>query len=550
MSYEAKIVLDSISPAQARITTMVVTYPRFIHSEILTHRDRARNSASSRAIPFPTMCSRIESDPVVPLAWLSEQRGMQGGDEIPEALRPLARAIWLKARDDAVRHARVLHEIDKSCSNDTFKPYLPMLSVEELDALENYVQCKAWESDTFPNEDALIKVHKSLPNRIVEPWMWITVVMTATEWRNFFRLRCHPDAEQHFQKIARMMRDALEASQPVERRYHLPYVEGTPDARAVLAFAETRRGGAIDRDDRTYVDTLMRVSTARCARVSYLTHEKTSDPAKDLELFEKLYTGSGFGHWSPMEHPCEAFDACSTMSGPFRGWKQFRKRFPQERAGSTLMEVLVAIMLLMIAILPIIALIAVGTLRMAKATQLTNATVLRYSAEARLDLHPWFIQDPDQDGDLAEHATERYVYDPLGSGNTFGNVTRYGVDMPGVFESDSGNYSWLATMRKQSELSADVEIVVFYRRGYEQSQVYPAAITKGSNVVGVTGTLPIKRGGFIMDADTTRWYRVADVRDGSILLETPAIESGSSLVAPTGIVDCYPLGVVTTSKSP
>ena len=70
---EAKIITDSISPQGNRITTFLLTYPRFIHSELMTHRVFSRNSASSRAIPFEKMVKMIEEDPFIPIAW---QKGL------------------------------------------------------------------------------------------------------------------------------------------------------------------------------------------------------------------------------------------------------------------------------------------------------------------------------------------------------------------------------------------------------------------------------------------------------------------------------------------
>jgi hypothetical protein len=291
--FEAKVVLDTLAPNGRRLTTMSWKYPRFIHAEILTHRDRARNSASSRAIPWPAMMARIEENPVVPLRWGSEKSGMQTGGEIENPAA--ATSVWLEARDNALRSAQALAELG---------------------------------------------VHKSLVNRITEPWMWIEVVMTATDWQNLWRQRCHPDAEIHFQEIAGMARAAYEASTPREpletiiagyddgygKGYeertilsHLPYVVGAPDEDQLI-------GSELS------LNELMRISTARCARVSYLTHEGTREPQKDLVLFERLATGSGFGHWSPMEHPATAHDNPNHRSGPFRGWQQFRKEFAMECA--------------------------------------------------------------------------------------------------------------------------------------------------------------------------------------------------------------------------
>lgn len=191
---------------------------------------------------------------------------MQTGGEID---RPdLAEIVWLHARDNAVLAAQQLAELG---------------------------------------------VHKSICNRLTEPWMWITVVMSATEWNNFFRLRCHPDAEIHFQKIAGMIRDALAASRPAlihPGGWHLPFT--------VLS------------DFDNPIEEVCKASVARCARVSYLTHEGKRDFAKDIELFDRLVQGSGFGHWSAHEHVASASHVPDRRSGPFIGWNQYRKSFTNE----------------------------------------------------------------------------------------------------------------------------------------------------------------------------------------------------------------------------
>ena len=343
MSYYAKVILDSMCvDTGKRITTLELRYPRFIHSEILTHRDRARNSASSRAIPFPTMCERVTGDPVVPLQWLSEQKGMQGGDEVPAPLRPLARAIWLRSMESQLRKAEELHLLSRTAHELVRGPigahrdpghYNRLASYSGMLSAEEHAMLRAWCKD----DESVVKVHKSIPNRLIEPWMWITVVMTATEWNNFFRLRCHPDAEIHFQKIAGMARDAIRESDPLEENagsWHLPYVTGAPDQVELCRAVETSNYTIEDsRMVNMKLEALVRVSVARCSRVSYEKQGKLSELQEDFDQFERLYKGSGFGHWSPMEHPAVALHGGDYWrTGPFVGWRQYRKFFPQECA--------------------------------------------------------------------------------------------------------------------------------------------------------------------------------------------------------------------------
>jgi thymidylate synthase ThyX len=294
MAYAAKIIADSVSPAKVRLTTFEITYPKFVHNELMTHRMFSRNTASSRAIPFKKTVEQVVKDPVMPVWWGRNQAGMQAKEELNEEIKTPARMKWLNARDQAVEIAY------------------------QLDALG---------------------VHKQLVNRIIEPWMWITAIVTATDFDNFFHLRCHPDAQPEIKEIAEMMRDLYHgASDPFESKFwqeqlgligwHLPYVRME------------------DLETCTDIEALCRISTARCARVSYLTHDGKRDHSEDLKLCKRLEES---GHWSPFEHVArpakesdlQGFAAAARLLMPaylsqagyfgnFRGWIQFRKQFQNE----------------------------------------------------------------------------------------------------------------------------------------------------------------------------------------------------------------------------
>jgi hypothetical protein len=285
MAFEVRVEQDSVWNGR-RITTVVATYPRCIHAELMTHRAFCRNAASSRAIPVRKMLQQIKDDPFIPMRWGMNQSGMQQGAVLDADGAQMAEDVWLCARDQAVHYVEQLLELN---------------------------------------------LHKSLPNRILEPWSWITTVVTATEWANFFRLRRHKDAEVHFQKLAVMLYDEMKASAPVERVAHFPFLDAEEHEQATWA----HRTDNYEEEHRWAM-----ISSARCARVSYLTLDGRKSVEDDLKLADRLVQGSGFGHWSPMEHAAFGKDRefRDDFIGPYRGWYSFRSTCPGENLVGHLAE--------------------------------------------------------------------------------------------------------------------------------------------------------------------------------------------------------------------
>ena len=223
---------------------MEVVMHRFVLAEFNTHRKFSRNSASSRAIPARKQLERVMTDPAWPIEWPAEQKGMQGGELLQGVdlinAQTMLNKVWLN-----------------TCK--TVASYL-----------------------SYPDGE---KLHKSLINRLLEPFMWHTVVVSSTEWDNFFAQRCSTLAQPEIRAVAKCMEEALSASKPqklMEGGWHYPY---------------------INQEELYYWDwqTLVKLSVARCARVSYLTHDGKRDPQADLDLYEKLVSADP-GHWSPCEH--------------------------------------------------------------------------------------------------------------------------------------------------------------------------------------------------------------------------------------------------------
>jgi hypothetical protein len=311
MTIEAKIICDSISPQGIRLVTMQLRYPRFIHAEELTHRiistepegifyeaipdgfmydkDLSRNASSSRAIPVDRMIEDLRRDPAQPVYWGSNKPGMQAGAE---------------------------------------------LEGPELEAVKNLWNISMENSILFAQDMVRLGLHKQIANRILEPWAHINVVVTATEWDNFFALRAHKDAQPEMQALAISMMMAKHDSNPAELQpgeWHLPYVtkEDFSAARFLL------KKGRVTRDEPMYDElvekVLIGVSVARCARVSYLTHDgRQTTVEEDHALYERLVGGKPI-HASPAEHqatPDEYLNAGylnSDQHGNFQGWRQYRK---------------------------------------------------------------------------------------------------------------------------------------------------------------------------------------------------------------------------------
>lgn len=266
----AKIIEDSISQTGVRLVTLQLSYPRFIHSEFMTHRVFSRNASSSRAIPLAKTIAMVRESPAEPIHWGVNQPGMQAQIELAGKERSLARELWLKAAEAAATYA------------------------EQLSTLG---------------------VHKQVANRVLEPYVRISVIVTATEWSNFFVLREHSDAQPEIQFLATSMQKAIRSSVPREvslRRdsvagWHLPYVTKA------------------ERTEFPDPIFLAKLSAARCARVSYLTHEgQTPSHEKDLVLYDRL-VGSVPLHASPIEHQATPLSHADSWSRNFRGWYQYRE---------------------------------------------------------------------------------------------------------------------------------------------------------------------------------------------------------------------------------
>jgi len=298
--YYAKMICDSVSQEGKRICTLEIRYPRFILAELNTHRMISKNTSSSRAIPISKMIDSVSNKPAMPIKWGLNQAGMQAKGDGES--KPAYIAAWAQGANLAVETAKNLQDLG---------------------------------------------LHKQISNRVMETYAFVTTVITSTTWDNFFNLRIHPAAQPEICYLAELIKDCMEKSKPdliSNHGWHLPYID-------VSDFRDASGTG------RLYdYELALKCSVARCARVSYLNHDKENPSIEeDVSLYSMLverpckvkgmeFTESDPVHASPAEHQAkpmidihtdgEYFDFAEGVthidrdgfygSNNFKGWIQFR----------------------------------------------------------------------------------------------------------------------------------------------------------------------------------------------------------------------------------
>lgn len=289
---KAFVIADSVNPKGVRITTLELEYPRFIHAEFMTHRVFSRNSASSRAIPVAKVIEQVRINPAMPVHWGKNQAGMQAKEELSSTEILNAEIQWRAAAREAADFAEYM-------SNN-------------------------------------IGLHKQVVNRILEPFQLMKVVVTSTEWNNFFWLRDHADAQPEIKVLAQAMKAAMQESEPFELEYgmwHLPYVQQVIGGGTQFCYDE--------QDNRIDIEQAIKISCSSCAQVSYRKLDTSLEKAETI--YQKLVESepvhaSAFEHVAKCSNPrAEDYDEIgwtqadifgNAWSGNFRDWIQYRQLIP------------------------------------------------------------------------------------------------------------------------------------------------------------------------------------------------------------------------------
>lgn len=258
----AEIVADSVYK-EKRITSFLLTYPRFIHSEFMTHRQITKNSSSSRAIPVKKLIEDIRNNPAMPIHWGKAQKGMQADNEVDELTKTLCVDIWLASMENAI------------------------------DSAERLLQKG---------------IHKQVANRLLEPYAHMRVLATATDWDNLYALRAHRDAQPEFRELAHNMICAYIKNTPKQlnlNEWHIPYCD---------RFVEGLT-----------IEQKLKVGTARAARTSYMSFNNEINYEDDYRLHDDLFSAGHMSPFEHLAQAVDSDEYFGNFKGWLQYRKTFPK---------------------------------------------------------------------------------------------------------------------------------------------------------------------------------------------------------------------------------
>lgn len=310
----ARVVADSIGPNSPRLTTFLTRSHHFVQKELLRHRAFSFSSQSSRAVPTERLLKQVRHDATraAPIWWGKEQKGMQSGEEL-----------------DDTDELRIYDFVSVG--------YL----VWKMAALE-----AAYSAELLYTAGA----HKSIVNRLIEPFLYTSVVITSCEpgLLNFFGLRLDRAAQPEIRVLAEAMWRAWNESTPRKLepgQWHLPFIDGgTADE---LCGPEDQ----LDCEGPEWNNLAIRVSAGRCTNFSYRDDGGLELPSVEraLSIADRMLIARPL-HASPFEHQATPDEkvcnhlhrniqdhvSClgdwmhSAEHGNLFGWRQFRKTLLSE----------------------------------------------------------------------------------------------------------------------------------------------------------------------------------------------------------------------------
>ena len=248
-------------------------YKNFVANGIVVH--------NSRAMPSITTIKRVLDNMEMPYYWGKNQPGMKARSELSNTRKKLAKVVWKTS---------------------------------------GYFQC------FFCYLLNKIGLHKQHANRIIEPYVTMRIVCTATDWKNFFYLRNHPDAQPEFEMLAALMQMRMNESTPRKLNvgeWHIPFGDKIDEKRLSDLVIPDEFDCSSETMCKILTESKIKVAVARCARVSYYNFEGKDDYNSDFRLYRDLVEANP-KHLSPTEHVAQCLED-NRRVGNFKGWKQYRK---------------------------------------------------------------------------------------------------------------------------------------------------------------------------------------------------------------------------------
>lgn len=163
MKIRSEIVEHTTTIHGEEMLSVIGVFPRFILAEVNTHRMLVKNTSSSRAIPLNKMIEAVETNPFIPIEWQKNHKGMQGTE------------YWQPG--EKYEYPPFGNNADAITMNIGLWKQSLNLMLEQAKYLNSSVKGN---------------VTKQLCNRLLEPFMWTTMLITGSRqgWENFFKLRC------------------------------------------------------------------------------------------------------------------------------------------------------------------------------------------------------------------------------------------------------------------------------------------------------------------------------------------------------------------------
>ena len=309
----AEIIADSVDTIGNRITSFIVDVPQIIVKELLRHRMFSFSSSSMRAVPFNNVIKDIKENMFIPLAFQAHHSGMQGNVYLEGNIAEDARKMWIETGLTACKQAEELYHlggVTKQLCSRIIEPFgyaKILVTATEFDGFFE-LRCPKFINEHESGEDISFS-RKDFINKLKQryPTNW------EIELKDFFGIEDNTEeewlalsesqAEIHIQALAEAMWDARNESIPKVLKtgeWHVPFGDKIDLMEWLEVFnADDHLTNNLDLQDELFEKDKLKIATARAARLSYSTHDGEINYEKDIKLHDQLLDSK---HFSPFEH--------------------------------------------------------------------------------------------------------------------------------------------------------------------------------------------------------------------------------------------------------